>query len=340
MAKLKYKVKVPLTKSNVLSRINEFEIFVRYLNRDPGEVGLHTNPLREDNSPGCSFYTSASGRLFFKDWATGESYDCFKATQEKFGLSFYRALEKINEDFELGLGTHDAVPPIIKEESFVFSNQKTVIQIIPKEYTQKELGYWKTHGISRETLKKWKVYSVDRVYIDKKLRMRSTEANPIFGYVFPDSSIKIYRPLAKREEKWKGNSSFIFGWNMLPLIPVDDFVIITSSFKDAMYLDELGYNVVAPQAESYAWKKNEIDLLKSLFENIIVFYDNDGEFNPPKKMSGKGKQATKKVCKKYGLSYILIPDGKPKDVTDLHKKYNKDIVKKWLKLALNTPKTF
>ena len=334
----KYKVKLPLTKTNLLDRIQEAEIFKRYLKRDPDVGGLTTNPMRNDNNPGCSFYTSSGGRLFYKDWATDEAYDCFRVVQQLFNLSFYRTLEKINEDFGVGLGTDDPSPPIEKTRVFTSSNGKK-IQVIPKEYTQKELGYWKSHGISRDTLHKWNVYSVDKVYINKKFKMRSTDSNPIFGYVFPDQSIKIYRPLSKKKDKWRGNSSYIFGWNTLPLIPTDDFVIITSSFKDAMYLDELGYYVVAPQGESYKWKKEEIETLKELFSDVIVFYDNDGEFKPPKGISGKGKEATRRLCKKYDLKYILIPDGKPKDVTDLHKKYKKDTVSRWLKLALKYSKT-
>lgn len=335
----KFSVKTPLTKTNLLCRIEESEIFKKYLGRDPDVGGLSTNPMRNDTHPGCSFYTSSGGRLFFKDWATGESYDCFKVVQETLGLSFYRALERINEDFNVGLGTDSPISIIPKESSFIFKDSKsTIIQIIPKEYTQKELGYWKSNGIHRDTLQKWGVYSVDKVYINKRLRMRSTETNPIFAYVFPDDSIKLYRPLGRRADKWKGNSSYIFGWNRLPLIPSNEIIIITSSFKDAMYLDELGYNVVAPQAESYTWKREEIEMLQSLFKEILVFYDNDGEFHPSKGVSGKGKQATIKLCKKFKLKYIIIPDGKPKDITDLHKKYGKRIVTRWLKLAINAPK--
>lgn len=320
-------MKIPLTKSNLLERIDEAEVFRKYLKRDPDAGGLTTNPMRNDSNPGCSFYTSTSGRLFYKDWATGEAYDCFRMVQKVFNLSFYQVLEKINDDFGIGLGTDDPLPPIDKTQTFTYSNG-TIIQIVPKEYTQKELGYWRSHGISRDSLKKWGVYSVDKVYINKKFKMRSTESNPIFGYVFPDQSIKIYRPLASKKDKWRGNSSYIFGWNTLPLFCVDKPVIITSSFKDAMYLNELGYYVVAPQAESHKWSKEDIETLKELFSRVIVFYDNDDP----------GKQATKRLCKKYKLEYILIPDGKPKDITDLHKQYNKELIKRWLKIVINGKK--
>lgn len=320
---MKYRVKIPLTKSNLLERIDEAEVFRRYLKRDPEQGGLTTNPMRNDKNPGCSFYTSASGRLFYKDWARDEAYDCFRMVQQLFNISFYQALEKINDDFKIGLGTDDPLPPKDKTETFTYSNG-TQIQIIPKEYNQKELGYWRSHGINRDSLKKWGVYSVDKVYINKKLKMRSTETNPIFAYVFPDQSVKIYRPLSSKKDKWRGNSNYIFGWNNLPLVSVDDLVIITSSFKDAMYLDQLGYYVVAPQGEHYKWSKSEINTLKGLFKKIVVFYDNDEP----------GKKAARKLSKKYQLEYILIPDRKPKDVTDLHKEYNKETIKRWLKIKL------
>jgi hypothetical protein len=56
--------------------------------------------------------------------------------------------------------------------------------------------------------------------------------------------------------------------------------------------------------------------LKHRFKKIIVFFDNDGEFHPTKKSSGKGKEATRMFCTKFNPPFILLEDERSKDISD------------------------
>lgn len=132
--------------------------------------------------------------------------------------------------------------------------------------------------------------------------------------------IKVYRPTADSKVKWKSNmtSSLLHGSSQLKPANI---LIITKSMKDVMVLHEMGYQAVSPMAENVI-PSNEImvDLI-SAYPKIYIFYDNDGEFNPPKGISGKGKQAASKIATKYSLPMIFLPDGGPKDISDYVKEF-------------------
>jgi len=332
--------KVPISKENILSRVKEEDLFKYYLKRDSSEKGLHTNPLRNDNHAGCAFFTSDQGRLLFQDFATAETYDIFRVVQEKYNLNFWEALVRINQDFKLRLGTKNPKKVTINIDRK--KKEAKLIQVVPQPWNKDNLQYWNQFGITEEILTKFDVYAVDKVYVNKKMVARSTKKNPIYCYNFPFSNrVKIYRPLSPdKKKKWFSNttSEDIFGSLQLPFL--GETLIITSSLKDVMTLYLLGYTAIAPQAESVRFSKAYVDSLKSTFDEVIVFMDNDGKFNPPKGKSGKGKEQTMFHCKKYDTPFILIPDGEPKDISDYYKKYGKEATKKLMKSLLQKPQNY
>ncbi len=100
-----------------------------------------------------------------------------------------------------------------------------------------------------------------------------------------------------------------------------DTLIITKSMKDVMVLNEMGYQAVSPMAENVIPSEEIIQDLIDAYPKIYIFYDNDGDFNPPKGESGKGKQAASKIAGKYKLPMIFLPDGGPKDISDYVKAF-------------------
>lgn len=90
--------------------------------------------------------------------------------------------------------------------------------------------------------------------------------------------------------------------------------------KDVMVLRELGYNAIAfnsegipTKGENGAFVRETIEHLKSRFERVILFLDNDVA----------GKEYSHKISRHYGIPYVLIPDGEPKDISDYLAKYNR-----------------
>lgn len=328
---IKAKKRVPLNKDEVLARVKEEDIFSRYFIK-PEYGKLFTNPLRKDNNPGCSFFVGEMGRykdrLLFHDHAMGKTYDCFSMVMKKYNLNFWETLKKINEDFDLNLNTHYARSRIERDvkDRLQISSQKPLIQAITRDFTKNELEYWKAYGISLKTLKHFGVHAAEQVYVNKKLVGRSTEKNPIFVFEYPNNEVKIYRPLHyDSTKKWFGNvtNGLVVGDNLIPFSG-GELLIITSSHKDVMTLSELGYHAIAPAtSENQKFNKSYIDSLKSYWDRIVIFYDNDGCFNPPKGISGKGKEAAKRLADRFDLSMIFTPDGEPKDISDYYKECGK-----------------
>ena len=62
---------------------------------------LFCSPLRTDRHPSCSLYYSSTGKLRFKDHATGQNLSAIAFVQELYKLSYPEALRKIAADFGL-----------------------------------------------------------------------------------------------------------------------------------------------------------------------------------------------------------------------------------------------
>tara|TARA_R110000851_G_scaffold214993_7_gene367697 strand:+ start:1768 stop:2133 length:366 start_codon:yes stop_codon:yes gene_type:complete len=120
---------------------------------------------------------------------------------EKFNISFQESLNKIIKDFKIDLTTK--LPASEKQKlDKKFEIKKKKIQAIIQDFSEEELDYWYSFGITKETLERFNVKSAKYIYIDKEMAMRSTDRNPIFVYYFPNSErLKIYRPLTRGNDK-------------------------------------------------------------------------------------------------------------------------------------------
>lgn len=309
---------------DIYDRVDQGNLFRYYLGRDPDLPGLHTNPLRKDDNPGCGFFTNYVGALIFYDHATKEGYDIFRVMKDKYGLSFREAYFRIDEDFGLGLFDGD---PVEKLEVESIPSKRKLIQVVQKRFTKDELKFWKKFGISYETLQLFGVVSVKHVYVDKCLIQTSSNKQFIFAWFFKKTNhIKVYIPGMKEGEKsqWISNCSIedIQGEHMVPFL--GEQLVITKSLKDIMLLYEFGHTAVSPTNEGSLLREGYVESLKGMFNSITVFFDNDGEFNPPKGVGGKGKQAALKFASHYGLPFVFIPDDEPKDLSDYYYKYGEE----------------
>jgi hypothetical protein len=124
---------------------------------------------------------------------------------------------------------------------------------------------------------------------------------------------KIYQPYNKKV-KWLNNfvDGTLSGFSQLP--EYGDLLFITSSLKDGMCLHDLGYNFIAPQAESHIINKKVFNDLKLRFKKIITFYDNDEA----------GIENAKRNKKLYEIDYIKTNSLLEKDISDYYKKYGKE----------------
>jgi len=98
-----------ITKEFLFSKITEEDVFCRYFPLNSIEEGtFYTNPLRDDDDAGCSFYRNASsGVLYFKDFAW-RSFNCIDYVMEMYKINFPNALEHIAYTFNLIEGDNSA----------------------------------------------------------------------------------------------------------------------------------------------------------------------------------------------------------------------------------------
>jgi 5S rRNA maturation endonuclease (ribonuclease M5) len=190
--------------------------------------------------------------------------------------------------------------------------------------SEKDLAYWGQFGITREILEKYKVNAISKMFSDGVLKQVYSEDNPMYSYrVF--NSFKIYKPLANKSDKWRGNleRNDIQGFEQLN--KTGDLLVITKALKDVMTLRSFGINAIAPPSESSILEEAPIESCRRRFSKIIMLYDRDKT----------GMLFTRKIAKKFNLDFVFINKKyEAKDISDFVKKYGRQSGKELLDYIL------
>ena len=320
-----------ITKSYLLSQYSE-ETYMEYYLGIKVAKGLFCSPLRRDNTPTCSFYKNKSGELIFKDF-NGSFYGNFiSVVMEKYHVSYYKALQIIAEDFNLSKKHTDkvAVNPI-KPSTTVFKDTGPAdVRVEIKDFTQEELNWWNSYGITLDILKKFNVYSCKNIFLNGELFKTIYKDNFMFGYYGgKKDNLELWRIYFPKQSNYR----FLTNWpakkiqGLKQLKKDGDICVITKSMKDTMCLYSLGISAIAPNSENLFIADTILERLKSKFKYIIVLYDNDLP----------GIQNMRKIKKKHPeLIYFYIPRHyNAKDISDFYKKYGKDKTLEFVKDNLN-----
>ena len=93
------------------------------------------------------------------------------------------------------------------------------------------------------------------------------------------------------------------------------YVVITKSLKDVMTLYSFGLPAIAPISENCFVTEAQYNKLKSKFQKVILFYDNDMP----------GMKAMAKIRRNFPeVIPVMIPKCmKAKDISDFHKLYGR-----------------
>ena len=299
----------------------------------PIKKGLFRSPLRNDQHSTCSFFRGQSGNLYFKDFATGQCLTFEGVVMAKYGCTYHNSLKIIAIDF--GYIQSDEVKkqaakkPQIKIQPKFESEKETFIQVEIKDFSESELKWWNSFGISKETLNKYKVYSIKTVFLNGNIYAQSTQHSPIYGYYFGKKGNieqwRIYIP-KRREFRFIGNVSTktIQGYKQLP--EKGKLLVITKSMKDSMLLSSLGIPAVAPNSETQFVSEKLLEELKERFKNIVLLYDSDLT----------GVRFMNKIRKQYrNLIVCMIPRKyEAKDISDFYQKYGRsktiEVIKEYI----------
>ena len=311
----KFLVNPQITKEYILSRISQESIFNFYTGMEVTSKKLQLSPFRADNKVTVSYYRSKNNIVYLHDFATNEHISCFEAVMRLYNINYYQALNKIAADFKL---IDDYTPETrrIEFQPELNETKSSIIQCQIKEFTTKELEWWKSFGISEKLLKKFHVFSIQHVFLNGELKFTSSEQNPIFGYYFGkdkngNEQWKIYFPM-RDSFRFIGNlkKKVLQGYKQLP--KEGDLLVITKSMKDVISLRGFGYYAIAPNSETLFISDKQLEEFKSRFKHILVFYDNDRP----------GKHNLWKIRKEHpDLNFFCLPKTLEKDFTDTIAKY-------------------
>lgn len=328
------------TATSILSKVSEFDIFKEYCGPFEEVDKTFCSELRNDKKPGVSIYINAQNSLRYKDFASGDHYDCFSYVMAKYNCTYHESLNIISNDFNLSSAKAN-----ISNAGIVFVSNKVAqkqqkprpkakIEIVSQNFNITDYEYWDQFGIPLSLLIEYNVFSAKYVYLtrgNKRVNFEYRKANPCYAYRFTNDgsySYKIYWPLSKEAKfKWLfsgGASSNIEGYDQLPLS--GETLILTKSLKDCMCYNVLGYPAISLQGESNKLENDLVVKLLKRFDKIIVNYDNDEA----------GYKGAKRLCDQYGFESIFI-DG-AKDVSDYIKANSIEEAREMIKLKLNEHK--
>lgn len=311
-----------VTKEFVLNNLSEEQIFCYYLGIQQVTKKLICSRLRSDKNPTCGFYRNSKGELYLHDFATGEFYNCISLVMALYNVNYYQALRVIANDFNL-----KEFPNLVKNPGVNIKDVKkykdegmSKIQIEMKDFTPQELEYWNQFGISKNTLKKFRVYSCRSVFLNDNLFSLLNYPQMAFGYyggkLDGNELWRIYYPLNKEKgirflTNWPAKK--IQGFEMLP--KKGNLLVITKSMKDVMCLNEFGITAIAPNSENLFISESVMDNLRKRFKVIVVLYDTD--------IAGIANM--RKIRKIFpDLIYTWIPRKYgAKDISDFYKCFGK-----------------
>lgn len=319
-----FSTNIKITKEYLLQQNSE-ENYMSYYLGVPITKKTFKSPLRDDKHNTCSFFRGKSGILYFKDFATGQCLDFVNVVMTKYNCDYYEALNIIAKDFGYKSGNNNKI--VVKQQPKFEATKQTFIQVEIKDFTEAELKWWNSFGISEKTLKKFHVYSCKSVFLNGNLHSQSAQHSPIYGYYFgKKENIEQWRVYYPRKSNFRflGNvsSKVVQGYKQLP--KNGDVLLITKSMKDLMSMYSFGITACAPNSETIFMTDKMLEDLKQRFKRIIVMFDTDIP----------GISAMRKIKKQHPeLEYFFIPRKyKCKDFSDLVACYGKEKVKELIKL--------
>lgn len=355
-----------LTKDYVLKNVSQITIFSTYLNIPVTIIQdcidnntMITSPLRSDFKPTCGFRYDNKGKLKFKDFAGYFWGDCFdvvalilsKLNKRVYSVTdkrdFYDVLKHITVTFsDIFYGTNKDIN-LSNEIQFAIDkikSDKPVIEIVVRNWTDRDIKWWGKFGIDIHTLNVNFVYPVEQYYIDRSVNPQPKYfydvKDPCYAYMLGvdkngKHNIKLYFPQRKKGVRFITNCNHLEGIYNLGKTEYD-IIVITKSTKDRIALHSAvasslygGANIgiINVPHETYKLRQYEYDWLSSKLSNngfIVSLMDNDIP----------GIKEARWLKQNYKIQPLIIPRStNAKDFSDLVSISTQGEVKRYLQLA-------
>jgi hypothetical protein len=316
-----------VSKEGLLEYINELDVYQYYTGKEVTLSGNMISPIRAEKTPSFGYFVSKTGEkeILFNDFKIGGG-DFVKFVQLKFGLNYFEALSKIAID--MNIDDHFIVKDMKKSnkvydpnkyqtnrQKLLSTSNSVKIGRKVREWKLYDLNFWYQFGITKDVLNLYNVEPISYLFLNNVPIVPEK-----YSYCFPEFkddtvTYKIYQPYSE-DYKWLTNhdASVWQGWRQLP--EKNEFLIITSSLKDAMSIvSTTNYPAIALQNEGIKPKESVVKELHNRFDCIYLLYDNDFD-----KEVNWGREFGKDISEKNRFFQIEIPEKyNSKDYSDLIK---------------------
>lgn len=296
------KKRVILNQEAIFNRLSEYDIFKFYMPVDNWKVNeTCISPFRHEKNP--SFMIgNRGGSLHFIDFgATQFNGDCLTFVKMMFGLqNLDEVLKKIDSDFKLGISSGK----FSTEYKMIIADYKqpeelgkrySMIQVITRKFLKEELAYWNEYHQDIEDLKREQVYSLSKVYFNRKLYSLGDQIR--FGY-FYEGSWKIYRPFGTKKTKWAPNNVPITVMDGKKNLVKNQPALICGSKKDYMVMKKVYEHTCATQNEGFAcFSEDNVSFLRNNSVRQVLGYDSDVP----------GVTNSQQITQLFGFDYCNVP---------------------------------
>lgn len=281
------------------------------------------NPLRRDLHPSMSIICK-EGVWLLKDFSTGNVYTSLKFVQQKYGLSFRQAIDKMALESGMMEGmekVYIAVAPPIYVPSLEEIMPITYFKAL---WGKKAKEFWRNTGVTDEHCEKHNVFPVREAAI-KNTRIPLKKGELVWAYDAGVGKIKLYFPERPKEERFKNNIKGSHLWN-LKNIQKCNKLVVQKSVKDMLVTTLLFPCTIATQhEESGLFTDDIVEEIHKITDVVYISYGSDSQ----------GVRESTKLSEKYGWKWVNPPKKFLPEINDFYglaKKHGLIAVEKLLKL--------
>lgn len=325
------KVSPKFTKDQILEVFSEEDLFKIYCSNFKEIDCPFCSDLRKDKNPSCRISYLTNG-LRYKDFGTDiPATDVWGYLQMKFNnIPFVQVINRVGK--ELLTEKNISLINYSKQTSsskHITKQEPTVIKVSKRNWFTIDKNYWLgNYAIPLNVLKEYKVFPIDRLWMNAQSYAVDSLAYSYDYYIHNGIfRRKIYQPKSKLY-KWLSNvdDTIVQGIENIP--KVAPLLIVSSSLKDVMCWNVLGYPAVAPNNERTWIPESVWNKFKQRYARIIIFFDNDET----------GISSAKAFSSKYQIEYKHVPlaeKSEVKNVSDFIKEYSKEEALKQVNLWIS-----
>lgn len=244
----------------------------------------------------CIYFDKTANKYKFKDFSTDRQGDAYTLVKEIKNCSFHLAASDIVENYnEFVLhnnGGYDV-------QEFKSRSKYKVVDTQLRGWTTADQYFWTKFNIGSKLLGEHFVKPLESYTMSKEedgdVKMLEISGRNIYGYFKSNGDLyKIYQPKVQ-DKKFIKVLDYVQGTEQLK---GHNYLVITSSLKDLMALKSLNLkmDVIAPDSENTAIKKDLMEELKGKYKGIVTLFDNDEA----------GIKAMAKYQEQYNIPFIHL----------------------------------